>query len=174
MSEWVKITIDDARLQEALKRLEQSGTRLAPAMKKIAAALADQVEENFAQQGRPRWQPLENPPERRQGGRILQDSGQLAASISTESTDTAAVIGSNKVYAAIHQFGGKTAAHVIRPVKKKALAFGGTVRRQVNHPGSDIPARPFLPVTADGSLQPEAKNEILQTILRHLADAAQA
>jgi phage gpG-like protein len=51
-------------------------------------------------------------------------------------------------YAAIHEFGGKTAAHEILPVKAKALAFmlgGATVfAKRVMHPGSNIPERSYL------------------------------
>lgn len=51
-------------------------------------------------------------------------------------------------YAAIHEFGGTTRAHVIRPRNAKVLAFqmGGAnvFARFVNHPGSVIPARPYL------------------------------
>ena len=54
-------------------------------------------------------------------------------------------IGSNVHYAAIHEFGGVTAPHVIRPRRGKALSFfiGGrqVCVHSVNHPGSQIPAR---------------------------------
>lgn len=114
----------------------------------IAGVMADAVEENFARQGRPKWLGIKPSP-RRAGGKILQDSGQLAASITSASDNDSAVVGTNKVYAAIHQFGGKTRPHVIRPRYKRALAFGGRVVKSVNHPGSNIPARPFLSMTAD-------------------------
>lgn len=39
-------------------------------------------------------------------GKILTLSGQLATSLTTDYSDMYAVIGSNKVYAAIHQWGG--------------------------------------------------------------------
>lgn len=55
-----------------------------------------------------------------------------------------ALVGTNVPYARIHQLGGKTRPHVIKPKNKKALAFGGRVVKSVNHPGSNIPARPFL------------------------------
>jgi len=170
----VVITVNNADTLAAIERLERAGGDLAPAMRKIAQALAYETERNFAAGGRPKWAPLKNPPERRQGGAILQDSGQLAASITTDYGASHALIGSNKEYAAIHQFGGKTKPHTIRPVKGKALAFGGIVVRQVQHPGSDIPARPYLPVLPDGSLQPEANEEVLDTILRHLENSARA
>lgn len=166
------VKIDDKATQQALDELARAGMNLRPVMRGIAAVLASETEENFRAQGRPRWTALKNPSERRRGGQILQDSGQLAVSISTDYDDNEAVIGSNKVYAAIHQFGGKTKAHVIKPVNKKALAFGGKVVRQVNHPGSDIPARPYLPITADGELQPEAREEVLDTVMLHLRRAA--
>lgn len=51
-------------------------------------------------------------------------------------------------YARIHEFGGKTRAHVIEPKKAAALMFaigGSTIfARRVNHPGSKIPERSFL------------------------------
>lgn len=51
-------------------------------------------------------------------------------------------------YAGIHEFGGKTPAHVIMPVKANALAFmmGGKMifAKKVNHPGSTMPERSFL------------------------------
>jgi phage gpG-like protein len=51
-------------------------------------------------------------------------------------------------YAAIHEFGGVTAAHEIRARKAAALAFmrGGSLAfaTSVRHPGSRIPARSFL------------------------------
>lgn len=55
----------------------------------------------------------------------------------------------NVPYAAIHEFGGRTSAHVIRPRRAKALRWydgeGNPVfARYVNHPGSVIPARPYL------------------------------
>lgn len=168
----LNVILVDAELRRVLDALAQAGRDLTPAMRDVAQALAAETEANFAAGGRPRWSPLKNPPERRRGGAVLQDSGQLAASITTDYSASQAVIGSNKVYAAIHQFGGKTAARTIRPTRAKALAFGGRFARSVQHPGSTIPARPFLPVTADGALQPQARSEVLDTLLRHLERAA--
>ena len=54
-------------------------------------------------------------------------------------------------YAAIHQFGGRTAPRTIRPKRKKALYWPGAAHpvARVDHPGSAIPARPFLGIDAD-------------------------
>lgn len=59
-------------------------------------------------------------------------------------------VGSDREYAAIHQFGGVTRAHIIRAKKGKALKFGGRFFRKVNHPGSKFDPRPFIPVTTRG------------------------
>lgn len=136
-------------------------------MATIAGIMHDEVEENFAQQGRPGWLGLKAPvAKRRQGGMILQDSGQLAASIEQGYDGSSAWVGTNKVYAAIHQLGGQTRPHIITPRKKKALAFGGRVVTKVNHPGSKIPARPFLSITDSG------ERHILSAVSAYLSHAA--
>lgn len=173
MSEFVSIIVDDSQLGAALRRLEHAGIDLAPAMRKIAQAMHKVTEDNFAAEGRPKWKPLsEVTKHRRLGGkkaykkngaltaaaqrrqdagfRILQHTGQLASSISTDYDSTSAVVGSNLMYAAIHQFGG----------------MAGRGRKVA------IPARPYLPMTADGNLQPQAREEVLDTVLRHLKTAA--
>jgi phage virion morphogenesis protein len=166
-----EIKIEDQAIMAALGRLEQAGRDMSPVMRSIAEELREQTEANFEAEGRPKWLGIQ-PRKGREGGQILQDTGQLAASISTTSDATSAVIGSNKVYAAIHQLGGKTRPHVIRPRNKQALAFGGRVVKSVNHPGSNIPARPFLPVDAQGSLQPEAREAILSLASNYLSNVA--
>ena len=79
----------------------------------------------------------------------LQRSGELVTSIQHVVGQGHVAIGSNKVYAAIQNDGGKTRAHVIKAKNKKALAFGGRVVKQVNHPGSNIPARTYLGISAE-------------------------
>lgn len=152
----IEIEIDSAATRDALERLIAAAKNPAPLMRGIAAVLMDAVEENFAQQGRPKWQGLK--PGDRQG-QILQDTGRLASSISPSSDATSAMVGTNVKYAAIHQFGGQTRPHVIRPKNKRALAFGGRVVRSVNHPGSNIPARPFLMLTENDHAEIEATVE---------------
>ena len=149
------IEIDSEHVQAALDRLSVGASNLTPAMRKIAATLAAQTEENFAQQGRPRWQALaevtlvQRRQYRKDGSgqfKILQDTGGLASSVTTRHDSTSATIGSNKVYAAIHQFGGMAGRN--KKVK--------------------IPARPYLPITSTSQLQPEARDEVIETINNHL------
>jgi phage gpG-like protein len=78
----------------------------------------------------------------------------------------AATITGNKVvgglratgpYAAIHEFGGRVPPHLIVARRARALAWvGGTgaVRfaKSVNHPGSTIPARPYMHPALDEAI----------------------
>jgi phage gpG-like protein len=88
-------------------------------------------------------------------GQVLSArSGALRDSIGAEVTNDgdaiAAFVGSygDVKYAAIQEYGGKTAAHEILPSKANVLAFvaGGAMRfaRKVEHPGSVIPERSYL------------------------------
>ncbi len=61
---------------------------------------------------------------------------------------------SGSKYAAIHEFGGSTPPHTIIAHKSDNLMFigkdGGLVfRESVNHPGSNIPPRPFMKPAID-------------------------
>jgi phage virion morphogenesis protein len=143
----IEIKIEKDTITSALQAINSRLSDMTPIMRQIAGIMQDAVEENFAQQGRPRWKPSARAS--REGGMTLQDTGRLAASITSRSTGNQAVVGTNVVYAAIHQFGGKTPAHVIKPKNKKALFWPGASHpvKSVNHPGSNIPARPFLSLT---------------------------
>jgi len=54
-------------------------------------------------------------------------------------------------YGAIHEYGGTTKPHVIVPKRASVLSFGGRFYKKVNHPGSNIPARPYLTPALTGS-----------------------
>ena len=149
----IEAKIDYQPVLKALRRAADQMANTRPLMASMAGIMHRAVEDNFEQEGRPKWKDLQPGTKLARAktgnwpGKILQRSGALAASIQQDFDATHAVVGTNKVYAAIQQFGGKTRPHVIRPKTKRALSFGGIVVRQVNHPGSNIPARPFLALT---------------------------
>lgn len=77
------------------------------------------------------------------------DTGRLSQSILAHRDGPGRVaVGTRVEYARIHELGGVTAPHVIEARRKQALAFQGAdgqvVVKRVNHPGSRIPARPFM------------------------------
>lgn len=183
----IDVEIRYQSVTDALRRLEQATAKRRPLMNKLADLLFDAVEENFKSEGRPQWAGLKAGSlmsragaltktgkvsnarfeKKVRGAKILQSSGALLSSISQQSDASSAQVGSKLKYAAIHQFGGKTAAHVIRPRRKKALAWaaGRHPVKSVNHPGSVIPARPFLHLTAGD------EQKIIQTVEDYLRDA---
>ncbi|NBB09335.1 phage virion morphogenesis protein [Pseudomonas sp. SLFW] len=154
------ITLElDQALQDALRHIEWAVGDLSPLMRGIAAELHSQTEENFSEEGRPGWTGLSDATRERRTkngnwpGKILQVSAAgLAASITTRATDSSALVGSNKPYAAMMQFGGD--------------------QSDFPHLWGDIPARPYLPMNADGQLQPEAHETILELAMLHLQRAA--
>ena len=137
----IKIKINADGLNDTLNTLADACQNREPLMRNLSEQLLDCVHENFAQQGRPAWKPTSR------GGMILQDTRRLLNSITPSFDNSTARAGTNLVYAAIHNNGGKTRPHVIKPKRAKALKFNGRYAKSVNHPGSDIPARTFLSVT---------------------------
>ena len=154
-----EISLDASELERGLGQLLKNARHPRPMMKAMAAELLSITEDNFAHEswGGKKW------PATARGGKILQKSGQLAASIHTASGNNFARIGTNKPYAAIHQFGG-----TIKAKNKPYLLFkvGDSFRRvkQVN-----IPARPYLPMSKGGTLQSGAESRLLDVALDALA-----
>lgn len=80
-------------------------------------------------------------------------------------------------YAAIHEYGGTTAPHIIVPKKASVLAFAGAgggmvYTRKVNHPGSKMPERSFLRSTLtemSTEISLGMKEAVVQTIQRNVS-----
>jgi phage virion morphogenesis protein len=75
--------------------------------------------------------------------RILTESGRLRDSINSRATDHEVRVGTNVIYAAIHQLGG-----IIRPVNASHLFFriGGNL---IVADKVTLPARPYLGISDD-------------------------
>jgi len=187
-----EIKVESKSVMSALERLAHTGQDMSPVMRIIAQELERQTEKNFAAEGRPKWLGIK-PRKGREGGHILQDTGQLAASITTSHDANSATIRSNKVYAAIHQLGGEinkpaqsrlvrhrtdAKGNLLRTehFKGKGLIFAKdshkrAVSRWFEQGAHTIhmPARPFLPIDAQGQLQPEAEENILGLVNDYLS-----
>lgn len=155
--------VEDREVLGALQRLIALGNNPAPALREIAALGKSSTRLRFRTETGPdgqRWK--QSLRAQIAGGRTLTKDGHLAGSISANHGKDFAEWGVNRIYAAIHQFGG-----VIR-AKGKALAFaipggGFAVVKAVR-----MPARPFLGVSADDS------RDILDVIQRRIEGAAHA
>lgn len=154
MANLIEIKIDDKSVNDALDRLLARAEDMTPVMAEISEILLDATWENFDQQGRPAWEPLkpstiaERTRDGHWPGKILQRSGQLRAAVHPFHDAANAGVSVAAPYAAIHQLGGQAGR---------------------NH-AATIPARPYLPVTADGELQPEARTAVLDAFNAYLLD----
>jgi phage gpG-like protein len=106
----------------------------------------------------------------------LRDSIQLRG-VDQDVTQSVEIISDGSApYAAIHEYGGKTAAHEIIPDKANVLAFvlGGKqmFARRVQHPGSIIPERSYMrsALEAQGDAIAQALTETLTLLVRKAKD----
>jgi phage virion morphogenesis protein len=107
----IQVVVNADSLNQLLGDLKRKSGNLRPALVGIAGILMDSTEENFEREGRPRWPELAASTQKARAkkgktGKMLQVTGQLAASVSDRVTANSALVGTNKKYAAVHQFGG--------------------------------------------------------------------
>lgn len=161
----IEVSLDTRDASAAIGRLVALGGNLTPLLRSIGEGVRDTTQLRFDSGTDPaglRWVPL-NPvyAAAKRGAGILKERamvGGLQGSITYQvQGPTSVLIGTNKPYAAIHQFGG-----VIKPQRAKSLVFrlgGRTVRaKQVK-----IPARPYLGI---GAADREVIEEMVALTLR--------
>lgn len=132
----VSIEIDTRPVLAMLNRVAARIGNLTPVMRTIGEIVLKQTDSAFEAGKSPAgrsWKKSRRAETK--GGQTLIDTARLRNSMTMKASASQVEVGTNVEYAAIHQFGG-----VIRPKRKKALAFGGIVRSSVT-----MPARPFLP-----------------------------
>lgn len=98
----IEVRIDNiSEIQNQLKRLEDGVENRYMLMRRLSETMHTAVKLNFRYAGRPKWLGLKY-----RDGKPLSDSGRLKDSFSTLSDNDTALVGTNIVYAAIHNFGG--------------------------------------------------------------------
>ncbi|HFC8543235.1 TPA: phage virion morphogenesis protein [Neisseria weaveri] len=141
----LEISLNADSLEKGLEKLLRNATNTRPMMRAIATEMVSLTEDNFESEswGGEKW---EQSKRAANGGKTLQLTGQLAASISTKIGNGFAQIGSNKKYAAIHHLGGQA----------------GRGRKVT------IPARPYLPINGSGQLQNGAEKKLIDIAIESL------
>ncbi|MBL8467367.1 phage virion morphogenesis protein [Methyloversatilis discipulorum] len=163
-------------LQRAFAALRRRDLSTGPVMRAIARRLRNSAEDAFQAQRSPfgqRWPALSRATieariaritrggkgltksgrlssgvaARASGMKMLQDSGQLAASITATSDDTSATLAASKVYARIQHFGGNAGR-------------GRSV---------SIPGRAYMPIDEDGNLPEPLRQSIMTMLQDHYA-----
>lgn len=151
----LEIKAQDKDLTELLQKLQKKTGDLSPAMRVIGEIVRTSVLRNFEAGGRPtRWKPVKLAFGKKKGGTVLRRRGMgggLMGSINARAQSHSVTIGTNKVYAAVHQFGAKRGEFgkqpvSVRPFRRKDGAKVKGHTRNTPFPWGDIPARPFLMV----------------------------
>jgi len=136
--------LESHEVDQALASLEAFAANPQPLLAEIGEIVLSQGQDSFENQAAPDGTPwIPSQRVEQHGGQTLVDKGQLLASLGMEVLPDSVMVGTNKVYAAIHQVGGKAGR-------------GGK---------TTLPARPFLPDehTVDWA-------EINRAIKAHLAE----
>jgi phage virion morphogenesis protein len=158
------IEADDARILAALRRVGGVFSSPAPLLRDIAALGEASTRLRFRTQTAPDGTPWK-PSLRAQitGGRTLTDRGHLADSLSSRADANTAQWGVNRIYAAIHQFGGTIRAKAGGALRFPLAGGGYAVVKAVT-----MPARPYL------GISPDDADDIVALIERRVAVANQA
>lgn len=112
----ISITSNHEKVFEILNKIGQKAKNLKPVMRRITGVMLADIEKNFETEGANAGDPWQDWNEKyaqwrkkkgRGSGKILSLEGDLRKSFVREATNDQATVGTNKVYAAIHNFGGE-------------------------------------------------------------------
>lgn len=175
----LKIDFDYSPAEAALNRLVKTTTDIRPAFVEIGERLVEVSKQSFERSASPdgqAWVP--NSPAtiiaylekisgsfKKKDGKLskkgidrviskkplIGESRDLSRQFSYSADASSLVVRNTQIYAAIQQFGGTKSAF--------PQLWG------------DIPARPFMPLNADGSPSPVAEKIVLEIVERHIQDA---
>jgi len=157
----ISVTVDSRDAEALLQRsIGAFGNTTSP-FRVAATRLRADTLRNFREGG---WFPQAWQPSRKASGRTLIRHSTLRGSFHADSGPGFARVGSDLLYAGIHQFGG-----IIRPRQP-----GGYLRFKVDGQFVSvrqvrIPARPMLPVDPAGNLHPDSIRFIVDAFERHIA-----
>ena len=145
----MQIDIEVSGIHEAiaeLSKLSRTAKEIEPIHREIGNMIQNSIEESFEKEASPfgkAWTPS-----KKASGKTLTDTGTLSSSFTVDADDDEVRVGTNLVYAPIHQFGGKAG-------RKRSVT---------------LPARPFLPVKG-GELESGLKEEIMAYLAKKLQSA---
>lgn len=186
------LTLEDAEINAALDRVSEAGGDTDALMAEIGAAMLMSVQRRFERETGPGGEPWpRHAPRtakarakrksRRNGAvtpKLLRESNRLYASISSETSENSAAVGTNLIYAAIHQTGGAITQYShSRKVRFRTVAGRLRFARKAHKRAFErpvtfgtrtivIPARPYL------GFSDQDRTEILAISEAHFEEAA--
>ncbi|RWB50840.1 phage virion morphogenesis protein [Mesorhizobium sp.] len=164
-TEGIQLRVVDQAVMATLDRIERLAENPASIMASIASFLVSRTQRHFETETGPdgKWKPLSPRTAARRTGRrrrgkdhILRDTNRLYSSITGESSDTEAAVGTNLIYGAIHQLGGEVKIpareqdiHLGRTNRGKRFVKASAKRKEtkrvtIGAHTITIPARPYL------------------------------
>lgn len=157
MPEIINARLDKRNFEHLVKQMHDNAIDPKPVLAAIGNLAVKSITKNFIDGGRPNaWAKS-----KKTKGKTMIGTGFLYTHIHyTVDNEGTTIATPPTKYAAILHFGGKTRPHEIRAKKRKALHFLGIFRKKVNHPGSDIPARPYM-ILQDEDIQAMEKMMVL-------------
>lgn len=143
----IDFQIDDKAVSKAFTRLVSVMGNTTPIMSAIGTGLVGSTHRRFVSQRAPDgtpWERLHSEyTKMKRNRRILTESGRLRDSISSRPGRDQVTVGTNTIYAAVHQLGStikpKAASHLVF-----RLASGIVLSKSVT-----IPSRPYLGISDD-------------------------
>lgn len=153
--------LDSPEVQDAFRQWQSLGRDSTPLLRAIGTGLVSNVQDRFdaghAPDGTP-WAPVKEPwASLKRGPGILREAGMrggLQGSITMDVAGDELAVGSNKIYAAVHQFGA-----TIKAKDHPFLIFRTPDGRRFGQARQvQIPARPYL------GIGPEDEDTILDAV----------
>lgn len=113
----IAIKVDRTELLKELQLREQRAANVTPLLHAYGLAMVRSTQKTFREGGRPRkWEASRRAAET--GGQTMRHKGDLTKSLSYNVAGNRVLVGTNLVYARIHQYGGR-----VTPKKAKALTI---------------------------------------------------
>jgi phage virion morphogenesis protein len=143
----ITVQVMDDAVRRAFGQLEGLMRNTTPVMRAIGTGLVGSTHQRFITQTDPQgqaWSALNTEyAATKRNTRILTESGRLRDSINAKAGNDHVSVGTNVIYAAIHQFGGtivpKTASHLFFRIGGQLIVANSVT----------LPARPYLGISKD-------------------------
>ncbi len=195
------IQIHDQAVRAALGALQQRVQTMQPILQALGDDITQRAKQRFNSETGPdgqRWKDNAPATKKAKGGKsILFNKGELRRQIVPQVVGDILTVSSTPIYAAIQQFGGtihkKAGTTTVRHrtdakgelLRSQIMNGKGLIFAKAGHKRAlersfptkahtiTIPARPFMPVMADGSLYPQEQTELMRALNNYLAKLAQ-
>lgn len=173
------ITVDDAAVRAELARLAARVDNLQPVLSDIGQQMVRRARARFASSTAPdgaRWKPNSAVTLQRLADSIGPSGRKKDGSLNARGRRAVGakkpLVGeSHSLETQIAHQADRRSVTVSAPTEYAAMQHFGGSRSEFPHLWGDIPARPFMPIRADGTLYPQEQRLVLDTLADWLTGA---